>query len=144
MRRNGMRTLVFAAAAVAALGVASARAADCGDSADGFDRWLNDFRQVATKNGISSEVIDAALTGVVYDPSVLAHDHGQGLHVSFAPFAAQHVTSGRIKKGKTMLIAYAEPFEKIEQRYGVPAPVLVAIWGLETDFGAGLGHVPDL
>jgi membrane-bound lytic murein transglycosylase B len=38
-----------------------------------------------------------------------------------------------------MLLAYAEPLEKIERRYGVPAPVLVAIWGLETDFGAGLG-----
>ncbi len=36
-------------------------------------------------------------------------------------------------------IAYAEPLERIEQRFGVPGPVLVAIWGLETDFGSGLG-----
>ena len=48
----------------------------------------------------------------------------------------------RLKRGKTMLIAYAEPLERIEQRYGVPGPVLVAIWGLETDFGAGLGQYP--
>ena len=38
-----------------------------------------------------------------------------------------------------MMLAYAEPLERIEQRYGVPGPVVVAIWGLETDFGAGLG-----
>src|SRR3974377_2018771 len=129
MRRSRVRTLIFAAAA---LGVASARAAECGDSAAGFEAWLNDFKQVALKDGVSPRAVDAALTGVVYDPSVTAHDHAQGLHVSFAPFAAQHVTAGRIKRGKTMLVAYAEPFEKIEQRFGVPAPVLVAIWGLET------------
>ena len=41
-----------------------------------------------------------------------------------------------------MLIAYAEAFDKIEQRYGVPAPILVAIWGLESEFGADSGHVP--
>ena len=41
-----------------------------------------------------------------------------------------------------MLLAYAEPLQRIEQRYGVPGPVLVAIWGLETDFGAGLGSYP--
>jgi lytic murein transglycosylase len=133
---------MFAAAAAAALGAASTLAAQCGDSSEGFNAWLEDFKQVAINDGISPEVIDAALSGVAYDPSVMAHDHGQGLHENFASFAARHVTPGRIKRGKTMLIAYAEPFEKIEQRYGVPAPVLVAIWGLETDFGAGNGAFP--
>ena len=41
-----------------------------------------------------------------------------------------------------MLLAYAEPLQTIEQRYGVPGPILVAIWGLETDYGAGLGNYP--
>jgi membrane-bound lytic murein transglycosylase B len=41
-----------------------------------------------------------------------------------------------------MLLAYAEPLDKIERRFGVPGPVLVAIWGLETEFGAGLGNYP--
>ena len=142
MRGRASRIVVFAAAAGAVLGAASVRAAQCGEGADGFNEWLNGFRQVAANDGISRGVIDAALTGVVYDPSVLAHDHGQGLQENFDAFAARHVTPARVKKGKTMLIAYAEPFEKIEQRYGVPAPVLVAIWGLETDFGAGLGTFP--
>ena len=38
-----------------------------------------------------------------------------------------------------MMLAYAEPLQRIEQRFGVPGPILVAIWGLETDYGAGLG-----
>ena len=40
-----------------------------------------------------------------------------------------------------MVLAYAEPLQRIEQRYGVPGPVLVAIWGLETDYGAGLAAI---
>jgi lytic murein transglycosylase len=139
MRQRALKIVVFLVAAAAALSFASARAADCGDSAAGFDEWLASFKQVAQRDGISQQVIDSALNGVTFDPSVSAHDRGQNFGQNFEAFAGRHVTPGRIKKGKTMLLAYAEPFQKIEQRYGVPAPVLVAIWGLETDFGAGLG-----
>ncbi len=142
MRRLNLKTTLLALTAATTLGAASAQAQQCGESADGFNEWLGSFRQVAMRDGISPQVLDAALSGVAYDPSVAAHDRGQGFGQDFAAFAARHVTPGRIKKGKTMLVAYAEPFEKIEQRYGVPAPVLVAIWGLETDFGAGLGGYP--
>jgi membrane-bound lytic murein transglycosylase B len=118
---------------------ASARAADCGDSAAGFNEWLTSFKQVAINNGISQQVVDSALSGVTFDPSVAAHDRGQNFGSNFAAFSARHVTPARIKKGKMMMLAYAEPLERIEQRYGVPGPVVVAIWGLQTDFGAGLG-----
>ncbi len=142
MRRTNLKTLLFAIATAATLGVMSARAADCGESAAGFNEWLDSFKNVAIRDGVSLEVVDAALNGVLYDPSVSAHDRGQGFGQNFAAFAARHITPGRIKRGKMMLLAYAEPFEKIEQRFGVPAPVLVAIWGLETDFGADLGQYP--
>jgi lytic murein transglycosylase len=140
--RRGAKTFLFTIAVAAALAAASARAAECGESAEGFNDWLDSFKQVAIRDGVSPQVVDGALSGVAYDPSVSAHDRGQGFGQNFAGFAARHVTPARIKRGKTMLLAYAEPFEKIEQRYGVPAPVLVAIWGLETDFGADLGAYP--
>jgi lytic murein transglycosylase len=122
---------------------ASARAADCGDSPEGFKAWLDGFKQVAINDGISPEVVESALATATFDRSILSHDRGQGAwQGNFAAFAAAHVTAGRIKRGKMMLLAYAEPLERIEQRYGVPGPVLVAIWGLETDFGSGLGNYP--
>ena len=142
MRLRALKRDCLFIAAAAALGVASARAADCGDSADGFNEWLASFKQVALRNGISQQVIDATLGAVKFDPSVSAHDHAQGFGQSFAAFSARHLTPSRIKRGKTMLLAYAEPLQRIEQRYGVPGPVLVAIWGLETDYGAGLGGYP--
>lgn len=142
MRLRPIKTALFFIATVAALGVASARAADCGESADGFNQWLASFKQVALKNGVSQQVVDSALGGVTFDPSVSAHDHAQGFGQNFAAFSARHLTPSRIKRGKNMLLAYAEPLQRIEQRYGVPGPILVAIWGLETDYGAGLGSYP--
>ena len=65
MRRD-LKRLLFAIAGAAIFGVASARAADCGDSADGFDDWLASFKQVAIRDGVSPQVVDAALNGVVY------------------------------------------------------------------------------
>lgn len=141
MRLTSLKTALFIAA-VAALGIASARAADCGDSADGFNEWLASFKQVALRDGVSQAVIDSALNGVTFDPSVSAHDRGQNFGTNFAAFAARHISPSRLKKGKTMLLAYAEPLQRIEQRYGVPGPVLVAIWGLETSFGADTGAYP--
>jgi lytic murein transglycosylase len=139
MRLGALKPTLLSIVAAAALGVASARAADCGESADGFNEWLASFKQVAVRNGVSQQVVDSALNGVTFDSSVAAHDRGQNFGTNSAAFAARHITPPRIKRGKTMMLAYAEPLQRIEQRYGVPGPVLVAIWGLETDFGAGLG-----
>jgi lytic murein transglycosylase len=142
MRSSILRAFLLAFV-TSSLSVGVARAADCGDSPDGFRAWLEDFKQVAINDGVSPDVVDSALATATFDRSVLSHDRGQGaLQGNFAAFAARHITPQRLKRGKTMLIAYAEPLDRIEQRFGVPAPVLVAIWGLETDFGAGLGQYP--
>ena len=134
---------VLAFAVLTALSAPALAAAPCGNSPDGFRAWLEDFKQVAINDGISPDVVDQAFATAKFDPNVLAHDRGQqALQGNYAAFAAGHITAGRIKRGKNMLIAYAEPLERMEQRYGVPGPVLVAIWGLETDYGAGLGGYP--
>ncbi len=141
MRGRGLT--ILALAIVASAFAAPAGAADCGDSPEGFRVWLDSFKQVAINDGISPEVVDSALATATFDPTVLSHDRGQAAwQGNFAAFAAGHITPGRIKRGKMMLLAYAEPLERIEQRYGVPGPVLVAIWGLETDYGTGLGSYP--
>ncbi len=77
-----MRARVWAILACAALAAASgsapARAAQCGDSPDGFAAWLQDFKQVAINDGVSPDVVDQALATAKFDPSVLSHDRGQG------------------------------------------------------------------
>jgi lytic murein transglycosylase len=134
---------LLALAVVASLGVASARAEDCGHGPDGFAQWLNSFKQVAQGNGVSASAANAALDGVSYDPTVKRHDGGVAMFGhNFAGFAASHVTPGMVARGKAELKRYAAPLATIEQRFGVPGPVLVAIWGQETSFGGDSGSFP--
>jgi len=138
-RRSGLLTL----AAAAALFAVPAAAQDCGRGPEGFGAWLAGFKQVAERDGISPATFEAALGGIGYDESVGAHDH----HVvmlgrDFASFAASHVTAGMVSRGRAMLGRYAGALQAIEQRFGVAGPVLVAIWGLETSYGADNGNFP--
>jgi lytic murein transglycosylase len=131
-------SLSFALALLASAGAApTAMAAAC--NTGNFGAWLQDVRQEAAAKGISPRGI-SALDGVTYDPNVISHDRGQRVfRQSFAQFSGRMVPP-RLHRGANLLRRYADLFSRIEQRFGVPGPVLVAIWGLETDFGAGNGN----
>jgi lytic murein transglycosylase len=123
--------------------LAPARAATCRDPA-GFDAWLSSVKREAAAQGISAEAI-GALDGVSYDSTIISKDHGQHVfHQSFEQFSSRMVNSYRLRKGASLIKQYAATFAKIEQDYGVPAPIIVAIWGLETDFGAVNGDFETL
>jgi lytic murein transglycosylase len=116
---------------------ALADAAQC--QSGNFDTWLASFKQEAAAAGISQRAITAALTGVTYDPSVVARDRAQGVfHQSFEEFSGRMVPP-RLTRGANMMRQYAGTLTRIEQQFGVPGSVLIAIWGLETDFGSNVG-----
>jgi len=133
----------LAAAAVIAtvtFGTSAFAGPECGDTAAGFSEWLPDMEREAMAATVAPNIVQETLGNASYDPDVIAHDRRQGsFHGDVATFAAKRVTSYRVKKGKQMMLAYAEALDAIEAKYGVPAPVLVAIWGLESEFGAGSG-----
>jgi lytic murein transglycosylase len=109
----------------------------------GFDAWLASFKQEAAANGISQRGL-AALNGITYDPNVVARDRGQGVFKqTFEEFSGRMVPP-RLNKGANMLRQYAGTLTRIEQQFGVPGSVLVAIWGLETDYGANVGKFPTI
>jgi lytic murein transglycosylase len=121
------------------LGVGPGIAAEC--QRGNFDSWLERFKQEATAQGLSQRTIASALNGVAYDPAIIAHDHSQSVfQQSFEQFSGRMVSPDRLRKGANMLKRYGSILERIEERYGVPGPVLVAIWGLETDFGVNQGR----
>ena len=81
------------------------------------------------------------LNGLTYDPATIAKDRGQGVFAqTFLQFSGRMVSGNRIQTGGALLKKYANVFKQIEQQYGVPGPVLVAFWGLETDFGKVMGN----
>lgn len=134
-----MRASVIATFLLAA---GQASAATCRDPA-GFEKWLGDIEQEAIAQGISPAAVRQGLSGVTFDQSVIKKDRGQGVFKqSFRQFAGRMVSPPRLKGGANMLKKHAGTLARIEQRFGVPSPVLVAIWGLETDFGAVKGNLP--
>jgi lytic murein transglycosylase len=119
-------------------------AAACSSPAE-FGRWLQGFKKEAVAQGISPNTVSYALDGLTYDPATIAKDRGQGVFAqSFLQFAGRMVSSNRLQVGGQLLKKYANTFQSIEQQYGVPGPVLVAFWGLETDFGKVMGNMETL
>lgn len=142
-----MRRVTMAAACLGAALAASAPAAaqSCHGGAS-FERWLDGFkREAVAKGGISQRTLAAASPYMTFDQSVVARDRRQGVFAQdFLTFAGRMVAQYRLQQGAAKIKQMASVFARIEQRYGVPAPVLVAFWGLETDFGANIGDMPTL
>jgi lytic murein transglycosylase len=139
--RKRLKTFLISLVAATGLFTLRASATQCGRSAEGFENWLEEFKREAASAGISRNVIDASLAGVFYDRSVISHDRGQKVfRQSFEQFSGRMINPYRLSKGRSLLQRHSGLFHQIEQRYGVPGAVIVAIWGLETDFGADSGN----
>jgi lytic murein transglycosylase len=120
----------------------SAPAAQCGGD---FSTFVAAMSREAAAAGVSGTVMDNALAGVTPDQAVLDFDRRQRdtFHKSFEDFAATRVTAARVRRGKQMLKLHAALLSRIERQFGVPGPLIVAIWGLETDYGTGdMGKLP--
>jgi lytic murein transglycosylase len=128
------------AAALAVTAPASAQ--QCGG---GFERWLAAFKQEAAAKGISQSTLAAAAPFMEFDQQVISRDRGQKVFSqTFLEFSQRMVEGHRISQGAQRLKQNAGLFQRIEQQFGVPGPVLVAFWGLETDFGGFMGKIPTL
>src|ERR1700689_1569557 len=111
---------------------AGAATAPCGGD---FGTWLEGIKEEAAAQGISQRTIQSALAGVTYDPGIIAKDHAQGVfRQSFEQFSGRMVPP-RLQRGAKLLKQYAPVFARIEQQFGVPGAAILAIWGLEPDFG---------
>ncbi len=121
-----------------AMAAGHASAATCHDPA-GFDAWLGKIKQEAIAQGISERAVDEGLSDIHFDQGVLKRDHGQGVfRQSFEQFS-QRMVPPRLARAHALEKRYADIFQRIEQQYGVSPPILLAIWGLETDFGSTHG-----
>lgn len=138
--RMHVTTLTKALAMVAALTLipaSLASAADCGKTGAGFDAWLTRYESKVAAQGISQSTIAQTLSDVTYDPKIIRLDRSQkSFKLSFEQFYARRVSSSLLNRGRRLMGKHAQLLRRIEQRYGVPAPVLISIWGLETNYGA--------
>ena len=143
--RRGLFGLLGAALAASAMLTTQAEAAARCRNTGSFEAWLAGFKQEAAREGISQRAISAALDGVTFDPAIIRRDSGQGVfQQSFLQFAGRMTNVNRYQNGLKQLKAHAGLLARIEQRTGVPPPVVVALWGLESDYGAYKGGVYNI
>ncbi|HEY2530755.1 MAG TPA: lytic murein transglycosylase [Xanthobacteraceae bacterium] len=138
---------MLAAALLLAGFVASntANAATACRTSGSYDAWLAAFEHEAVAAGISQRTIAAAASYLTYDQHIVDIDRGQRVFTqTFLQFSDRMAAAYRIERGAALIKSNAAVFARIERQYGVPAPVIVAFWGLESDFGANMGHYRTL
>ena len=144
-----MRRWLLAGVTIAALFTgASAQAQSSGAACHNgmsFERWLEDFKRQAATQGISQRTLAAAAPLMKFDQSIVNKDRGGAVFSqTFLEFSDRMIAKYRVASGTQKLQKQKDMFDRIERQFGVPGPVLVAFWGLETDFGAGIGSLPTL
>ncbi len=106
----------------------------------GFEKWKNDFRQEALRRGIKANILDQALTGVVPSTRVIELDRNQPESKwTFAQYLEKVVNTTRIKKGRERYQKHLPLLKEIGEKFGVQPRFIVALWGIETNFGSHTG-----
>jgi membrane-bound lytic murein transglycosylase B len=108
--------------------------------ASDFQTWLSAFRGKAAEAGISQATINLALTGIQPLPRVIALDKKQPeKKITFAQYKKNVVNAQRIQQGRELMQTHAPALKQVETQYGVAPQYIVALWGIETNFGGNTG-----
>ena len=110
-----------------------------------FAAWVQAFRPTALAAGIGTATLDAAFTGAQYVPRAVEADRAQPEFTRAVwDYLEAAVPPQRIVQGQEKLAELREQADAAAARYGVPAPLLIAIWGIESNFGANRGDIPTI
>jgi lytic murein transglycosylase len=141
------RVLVVAFAASLLAPPAMLPAQSSGLTAEGFQAYLPQLRARAAAAGISQATLSRIFPTLSFSRRTVELDQAQPGGVSgnpavppFEPYRRQHVTANLISRGADRYVANRDRLRTIEQRFGVPPSILIAIWGHETSYGAVTGN----
>ena len=104
-----------------------------------MERWesiLDGVRSRAAAENISQEVIDDTLRLPVFVPSIVKSDKNQSeFKLTLEQYLNRTVSQTRIQNGKKMATKYPTMLSRVENAYGVPPHVILAFWGMESNYG---------
>ncbi|MBV9392851.1 MAG: lytic murein transglycosylase [Methylobacteriaceae bacterium] len=116
------------------------QAAPAAQTAD-FQSFLQSIWPAAEKAGVSRATFDSAISGLTPDQAILTRTTRQAeFTITVAQYVAQAATQKRAAQGRDVAAKLAEPLEKIQARSGVPWEILVALWGIESNYGTTAGN----
>lgn len=136
------KLMLWSAATLLAMGLSTpAMSAQCGNNSAGFPAWIEQFKKEAARAGISDRTISRAFANVRYASKTISLDRNQrSFKLSFEQFMQKRGANSIISQGKKLKQRNARLFNALEQKYGVPAGPLIAIWGMESGFGRFSGN----
>jgi len=110
-----------------------------------FARWVADFNTAAHAAGIDEATLHTAFDNVRFLPRVIELDSAQPEFTRAVwDYLDSAVSTERIARGQDKLLQLRPAIEPLAARYGVPAEVLVAIWGMESSYGSFVGDIPTI
>ena len=111
--------------------------------AEEFNTWLDTLKIEARSKGISQSTIESSLSGIKPIPRVIELDRKQPeFTLTFEEYLGRVISDRRIRIGKAKLIEHKKLLAEISIKYGVQPRYIVALWGIETDFGRITGGFP--
>ena len=106
-----------------------------------FEHWLADFQRRALAQGVDPGILQQATRELTPDPAVIRADqHQPEFSRPVWEYLDGAVSGIRVNSGQRLLGEHASLLSAIEERYGVDRHILVAIWGLESNFGGNMGN----
>jgi lytic murein transglycosylase len=137
MRKTPLKLVVAIASALLA---GPTLAATCQNTGN-FESWLEQFKKDAATQGVSPKIIAAASPYMKFEQRIVNRDRAQGVfNLSFLKFSDRLLANPRLPNGEAQMRDHADLFARVEKQFGVPAPILTAFWGLESDFGRNTGN----
>ena len=110
-----------------------------------FPDWVAQLKTEALTKGISEATLDAAFADLAPDPQIIARDRAQPEQVqSLDDYIALRMSAKNIDNGRAMLAKHGELLDKLHATYGVSRPIMVAIWGAESNYGQFTGTRPTI
>lgn len=105
-----------------------------------FAEWLKEFKADAIARGVRPETLEAAFANVKVDETVVKADQNQPeVKQTLDDYLAKRITEERVAKGREMMKTYRKELQQVSKTYGVPPRFIVAIWGIESNYGANTG-----
>lgn len=134
---------VLAAAVLAVSFSVPVWAQEAADRSGEFAEWLNGVRTEALAKGIKPAIVDEALTGVELNPRLIKRDRNQAeFKLTLDRYQKNVLTPLNIEAGRKKAAAHEELLRQVSERYGVQPRFILAIWGIETRYGAVKADVP--
>ncbi|QQA44385.1 lytic murein transglycosylase [Pelagovum pacificum] len=109
----------------------------------GWDAWVASFKGRAASRGISSSTLDTAFRGAGFLPGVVSRDRNQAEFTrTLEDYLAIAANDERVSNGRARFAQHQSALSAIQSRFGVPANVVAAVWGMESNYGNRKGLIP--